>query len=447
MTENILEGQKCLCKQDHKAILFFAENQVDRTSRYAIIILLVSTLIVFVNPSLQVITGPVLAACFIYLYFKGYQSFVTSVIIVANDSLGCIFMGHISFPYLLLGLVLLSFAKGKFRIRIRSSQLIGGLIMILTLIQLFSFHIISAKGVLYTVTFIIASGYNLKKSEENVELFFKGVAITVCLISLHTCITGGVEFYELNEYSTEFLRKGILGVGIGDSNYSTLLLNIGIACTLFDRNFKWYMKVGITLLNLFAMTVTLSTSGIIGFLLTLMGFVIVRRSSIPSKVWKSILLLLGMVLLFDLYINLPSTMQNETINAYIDRMQDKLFLVQSGDISSFTTNRSSIADQKLDYFINGQGVIKQLFGFNSLFADGSNAVSHNTYIDLLLQIGLVGMILTLGHIVISGIRAWKDKSRNRRDLLLKLLILYYFFNLSLYQGSLFSLAYLVLIIF
>ena len=445
MAENILEGQKRLCKQDHKAILLFAEDQVDRTSRYAIAILLVSIFSVFINSSLQLITGPVLAACFIYLYCKGYQAFVTSVIIVANDSLGCIFMGHISFPYLLLGLVLFSLLKGKFKIRIRSSQLIGGLIMLLTLVQLFSFHIISVKGILYTVTFIIASGYNLKK-DEDVELFFKGVAMTVFLISLHTCITGGVEFYELNEYSTEFLRKGILGVGIGDSNYSTLLLNIGIACTLFDKNFKWYMKLGITLLELFAMTVTLSASGLIGFLLTLIGFVVVKRGSIPSKIWKSILLLLGMVLLFNLYINLPSTMQNETINAYIDRMQDKLFLVQSGDMSSFTTNRNSIADQKMDYFINGQGVIKQLFGFNSLFVDGSNAVPHNTYIDLLLQIGLVGMILTLGHIVTSSIRAWKDKNRNRRDLLLKLLMLYYFLNLSLYHGSLFSLAYLVLII-
>lgn len=445
MPENVLGGRKCLRKQDHKAILFFAEDQVDQTSRYVIAILLVSIFCVFINSSLQVITGPVLAACFIYLYCKGYQAFVTSVIIVANDSLGCIFMGNISFPYLLLGLILFSLLKEQFKIKIRRSQLIGGFIMLLTLVQLFSFHIISVKGILYTVTFIIASGYNLKK-DEDVELFFKGVAITVFLISLHTCITGGVEFYELNEYSIEFLRKGILGVGIGDSNYSTLLLNIGIACALFDRNFKWYMKLGITFFELFAMTVTLSASGLIGLLLSLMGFVVVKRGSIPSKVWKSILLLLGMVLLFNLYINLPSTMQNETINAYIDRMQDKLFLVQSGDISSFTTNRSSIADQKMDYFMNGQGALKQLFGFNSLFADGSNAVPHNTYIDLLLQIGLVGMILTLGHIVTSSIRAWKDKNRNRRDLLLKLLMLYYFLNLSLYHGSLFSLAYLVIII-
>lgn len=445
MPENVLGGRKCLRKQDHKAILFFAEDQVDQTSRYVIAILLVSIFCVFINSSLQVITGPVLAACFIYLYCKGYQAFVTSVIIVANDSLGCIFMGNISFPYLLLGLILFSLLKEQFKIKIRRSQLIGAFIMLLTLVQLFSFHIISVKGILYTVTFIIASGYNLKK-DEDVELFFKGVAITVFLISLHTCITGGVEFYELNEYSIEFLRKGILGVGIGDSNYSTLLLNIGIACALFDRNFKWYMKLGITFFELFAMTVTLSASGLIGLLLTLMGFVVVKRGSIPSKVWKSILLLLGMVLLFNLYINLPSTMQNETINAYIDRMQDKLFLLQSGDISSFTTNRSSIADQKMDYFMNGQGVLKQLFGFNSLFADGSNALPHNTYIDLLLQIGLVGMILTLGHIVTSSIRAWKDKNRNRRDLLLKLLMLYYFLNLSLYHGSLFSLAYLVLII-
>ena len=445
MPENVLGGRKCLRKQDHKAILFFAEDQVDQTSRYVIAILLVSIFCVFINSSLQVITGPVLVACFIYLYCKGYQAFVTSVIMVANDSLGCIFMGNISFPYLLLGLILFSLLKEQFKIKIGRSQLIGGFIMLLTLVQLFSFHIISVKGILYTVTFIIASGYNLKK-DEDVELFFKGVAITVFLISLHTCITGGVEFYELNEYSIEFLRKGILGVGIGDSNYSTLLLNIGIACALFDRNFKWYMKLGITFFELFAMTVTLSASGLIGLLLTLMGFVVVKRGSIPSKVWKSILLLLGMVLLFNLYINLPSTMQNETINAYIDRMQDKLFLVRSGDISSFTTNRSSIADQKMDYFMNGQGALKQLFGFNSLFADGSNAVPHNTYIDLLLQIGLVGMILTLGHIVTSSIRAWKDKNRNRRDLLLKLLMLYYFLNLSLYHGSLFSLAYLVLII-
>ena len=445
MAENILESQKHLCKQEHKAILFFAKDQVNQTSRYAIVILLVSVFCVFMNPSLQLITGPVLAACFIYLHFNGYQSFVTSVIIVANDSLGCIFMGHLSFPYLLLGLVLLSLLKEQFKIKIRKSQLIGGLIMLLTLVQLYSFQIISIKGILYTMTFIIASGYNLKK-DEDVELFFKGVAITVFLISLHACITGGVEFYKLNEYSTAFLRKGILGVGIGDSNYSTLLLNIGIACTLFDRNFKWYIKLGIIILDFFAMTVTLSASGLIGFLLIITGFVIVKRDSIPSKVWKIMLLLLGLMLLFNLYTNLPSTMQNETINAYIDRMQDKLFLVKSGDISSFTTNRSSIADQKIDYFINGQEVIKQLFGFNSLFADGSNTVPHNTYIDLLLQIGLVGMILTLGHIVTSGIRAWKDKSRNRRDLLLKLLMLYYFFNLSLYHGSLFSLAYLVLII-
>ena len=90
MPENVLGGRKCLRKQDHKAILFFAEDQVDQTSRYVIAILLVSIFCVFINSALQVITGPVLAACFIYLYCKGYQAFVTSVIIVANDSLGCI---------------------------------------------------------------------------------------------------------------------------------------------------------------------------------------------------------------------------------------------------------------------------------------------------------------------------------------------------------------------
>lgn len=445
MQENILDGHKCLYKRDHKAVLFFAEDQVDRTSRYVITILLASILGVFVYPSLQVITGPVLTACFVYLYFRGDQAFVTSIIIVANDSLGCIFMGNIAFPYLLFGLVSYSILKTHLKIKIRKSQLIAGFIMMLTLVQLYSFHMINAKSILYTVTFIVAAGYNMKK-DEDVEMFFKGVAITVLLISLHTCITGGVEFYELNEYSTAFLRKGVLGVGIGDSNYSTLLLNFGAACALFDRNFKWYTKLGITVLALAAMMVTLSTSGLIGFLLLLIGFVLVKRDSIPSKAWKIILLLLGLALLFNIYINLPETMQNETINAYIERMLEKIGFLQSGDMSAFTTNRSSIADQKLDYFVNGQGVMKQLFGFNSLFADGSNAIPHNTYIDLLLQIGLVGTAMALGYIALAAIRAWKDVKRNRRDLLLKLIMMYYFLNLSIYQGSIFALAYLVLII-
>lgn len=429
----------------NKAILFFAKEQINQSSRLVFAVLTISMMCVFINNSLQTITGPIMAICFTYLYLAGYNALVASIIIVANDALGCILMGNISFPYLLLAFTVLTLLSKGLTIQIRRSQMLAGIILIIMLVTLYYYNIIEIKNIIYTLTFIFAAVQSVSNFEDR-ALFFKGIAITVFLISLHTCITGGVEFYELNEYSTAFLRKGIIGVGIGDSNFSSLLLNVGIVTTLFDKDFKWYLKISMTVFAVSAMSVTLSTSGLIGFLLVMLGYIYIKRESVPKKLWNTLVVILLMLLIANIYVSLPNTMKNETIDAYVSRIQEKLNFINVGDVSDFTTGRSDLSNEALRYIFNEQGSFGLLFGLNSLFVGTGSMVPHNTYIDLLLQIGLIGTSVALEYILYGIISAWKDTHRNRMEILLKIVFLYYFMNLSIYQGSMFAIAYVVLIV-
>lgn len=429
-------------ERKEKTTVFFNKAQLTGGVIYVFWIMTAAIMAVFIEGSLQIITGPILAVCFAYLYFNGYRSVVTAIIVVANDALGCIFLGNVSFPYLLCAFLLVSVLQEK-KMKIRLSQGIAGVILIITLFTLYLHDIANMKQIFYTLTFVIASSQCISDDKE--ELFFKSIAITVFLISLHTCITGGVEFYELNEYSTAFLRKGLLGVGIGDSNMSSLLLNIGIACTLFDKDFRWYVKTIMVIAAMSALAVTLSTSGILGLALVIVCYLLGKKGSMPRKIWNILIVVLAALIIITVYMSLPEASHNPTIDAYIDRMVQKIDILKLGDFAEFTTNRSTIADVKLDYFWNEQGLSGLLLGGNSLYVGDGYSVPHNTYIDLLLQIGLIGTATALIYIIHSFHISWENRHEKPLYVVLKMVFLYYYLNLSLYQGSLFSLSYLCLI--
>ena len=89
-----------------------------------LIALLVCVFLAFLFDSLWVFLGPVMAVLCVYLYFTGFPELITALIIVANDAMGTVFMGSISFPYLLLAMALLRFVLYKRKIKI-SEMIIG----------------------------------------------------------------------------------------------------------------------------------------------------------------------------------------------------------------------------------------------------------------------------------------------------------------------------------
>ena len=75
-----------------------------KVNDFLLALLCLAVFAVFMNPSLQIITGPIIAVLLTYLYFMGNPEIVTAVVLVANDALGTVIFGSLSFQYLLLGM-------------------------------------------------------------------------------------------------------------------------------------------------------------------------------------------------------------------------------------------------------------------------------------------------------------------------------------------------------
>ena len=273
---------------------------------------------VFIESSLSLYLGPVIALGMVYLFFNGYMELITAIIVVANDALGTILFGSISFHYLLLLMVVLNIFLEK---RFSKTDLIICLVATAFALQLYAVGFLDMRTVIYSMSFVLAL-VNVEREEKSMTMFFRGVILAVGLIALHACVTGGVEFYELNEYSNEVIRRGILGVGIGDSNYSSFLLCIGLICLWCERKLHWLFKLVLTGMILYSLMITLSISGLLALAIILLVSVLFSKRKGKAFLIVLIVVLIA-VLFFSEYVGLPEELRNETLDGYINRVMMK----------------------------------------------------------------------------------------------------------------------------
>ena len=411
------------------------------------ILLFVAAGAFFLEPTLQMVCGPILAFLFVYLYFvKKDTLFVTLFIILANDALGTVVLGKISFQYLLIPLVLLELLERK-KISVRSFfLLLLGIVMIL---QPALTGVATLKSALITLFYVFALLLQQGKYEQRffIERFMFSFSLIVGLIALHAIITGGVVFDEaiLGAEDISGLRRGILGVGSGDPNFSGLLLCAGIACALNSKTLPRIAAAIAFLLCLGAIVVTMSTTTLIALLIVL--FMTALINAPPSKaVIRILLLVLAFILLFNLYTALPAEWHTEQIDAYIVRMEEKWDALLVGDLDSVTTNRSTITEQYWDYLTNEQSLVKQIFGGNSI--NLFEHVPHNTYMDFLLQFGFLGTAFLLIFIFKRLLQAFfLPKDRTRKVIVtLKILYAVFIFSISVFTESTFALTFVFLFV-
>lgn len=402
---------------------------------------------VFLNSSFQIVTGPILTVIFLYLYFcKKKSVLVTTFIIVANDALGTIFFGKISFQYLLL--LFLAFelvTKSKIRVR----YFILAIIAVIMAVQPYFTSVTAFKSVIYSVVYIwtLITQYQKYEKDEFIEnLMFAG-SIIVGLIALHAIISGGVVYIEAQhtEYYQEYQRRGILGAGIGDPNFSSLLLCTGIVCTVNNHCMRWYEKSAIYAITTVAMSVTLSASGILAFVLVNLLSVVVNRK-LSKGLRRLVLLLLIGVGIFQIYLSLPEACHIADIDAYIEKMEIKYNAFVNGDFYSATTGRLDLADKYLHYINQEQTLGRQLFGGNSVVELG--IATHNTYLSWILQFGYLGFIMLLLYACKRLLKIYlSEKNDIRRfSLIIKALYLFFIATLSVFDGSTFALMFFFLFV-
>ncbi len=418
------------------------------------VIQIVTMLAVFLTPNYTIVCGPIMVFALTFLFFAGYHEFVFGVIITANDALGTMFMGKMSFQYLLLAFAVIKILQ---RSTISKKRLVFFLVMLYFLVQLLWVGTLTLKMFINAISYVLAvSSIMIDIDDETLARFFQAVSITVVVISIHAMITGGVEFREtINSsaiYDDEFLRRGILGVGTGNPNHSALLLNIGIIALWFFTSWSLMLKLLCMIPILWSFILTSSISALLALSLVLMFTLIIKKNQ-GSKKGKRFLviciILLALILMFMVYSKLPDDMRFKELDGFIERIEEKIGFVEDKEWNSATTNRTNLAIKYLRYIFLQQGIFGLLFGGNSLFVTSvSGAISHNNYIGLLLQVGLVGTIVFLVASARRFANVWKNPNMPYRKgrLLLKVLCLFAAFGISLYGGSLWVFWMMILLL-
>lgn len=392
---------------------------------------------------LNAFLSAIVAALILYLYFaKGKKEFVAVLLLLANDSLGGIF-GIVAVKYLSVLFILFEIIRNKNAIQIKFIPLLA--FSVCLIIQPFITGLDNLNGFLSTLLpflHLLILYSEKKDSSSFLQEFAEGVSIAVFLIAFNACITGGYSMYDEIEI-TGYTRKGILGVG--DANFSCLILCMGVTCTINSLKFSKPIKLLLISIMVGAIAITLSTSGLISLAIVLVASILINYS-LSRKISNFITLLIILAFVILLYRVLPAEMRFTTIDLYILRIEEKIgsFLIK--DFSSLTTGRTDILGLYIS-FIENENIFRFVFGGNNLLQ--FEQMPHNTYIDFIVQYGILGfsIFMTLAAIGLLKLIRSKNKSPNKKMLItLKIVFLFFIASISVYHGVAFSLMLFVLII-
>lgn len=407
---------------------------------------ILSELVFLKISGLNLVLCLLLSICLAYLYvIKQERVLVLCFLIFANDALGQLFY-LISVKYLVVLFIIYEIIILR-NVQIKKKRILKGLIGLYVIMQPFLSGLDDINALMNTLLpmILLLILYNRYYDKEKfVEEFTFGTSIVVSLLALHACITGG---YSVNDYFelTGYVRKGILGVGVGDANFSCLILCTGITCTLNCRSFSKVIKILLSLIICGAISYTLSTTGLLCLCVVFLLSVLINKS-LSARTKYIFLVLLVIFLVSIIYSMLPLSMHISNIDAYIERLQEKYMAFQFGNYNDLTTGRSELRDYYWS-FIKNQDIVRMMLGGNNLLQ--YSYFPHNTYIDFIIQFGFIGSTLLIISAVISFFKAYRYKKHNEyRRCVITLKILYAVFlaSISVYHGTTFALMLFILFI-
>lgn len=209
----------------------------------------------------------------------------------------------------------------------------------------------------------------------------------ICMSSTLALFRGSLPL--LNNYVKDIMQK--LGEGYyvdrfaglqGNPNYYTMDISIAISCivALFCiRRAGFIHVIGLALLTVFGF-LSLSKSFLVIWVVLLAALVIFSFTSGAKSFIKTLLLvlvLMGAVYYFAF----------DTVNIYVQRF----FGSSITTLSDFTTSRTSIWSMYFEAMRDNLGI---LFFGNGIHGTLVNATgSHNTYIELVYSVGIIGTFL------------------------------------------------------
>lgn len=234
---------------------------------------------------------------------------------------------------------------------------------------------------------------------------------------------------------------------INDPNYSSMFFNLGIFSIIFcgvqiGKTMKTIIISGLYIFLL----MTVSIQGITGNLLFLMvAFLVINKKKMKLKHYA--FLLIGIIMLISLFISNV---------AIIQPYQHRIDNIISGDrdLNEVTSGRTALRSNYTSIF-NEKPFSGKLLGGTLVISDRSTrrehinltgGVSHDAYIDMLFEIGILGaiwVVLSFLYGIIVYFRLYKKTKTNAYlgIVFLKIIMLYTSFGISVFPFRYFLYVY------
>lgn len=354
-------------------------------------------------------------------------------------------IGSIMRVYIVLLVLKILFNRNQF-IEIKSSYLFFSIPLILLethkIIQgHFDFSIITNTIVLMIIHTKTSKNPKMLKK----ELFYLGCA--AFFSGLYGLLHQSY-IYTGIQVKGDYLNFARMSGSIADPNYSALIFNIGIFALFNVPFYKWIKSFLIIALYIF-LFMTVSVQGIIGNIIFLISFLIIfqyKKDKRNSKL-APFLLLLVMIFLM-LFSN----------NPILDPYKARIYYItqNTGDYSSITSNRSDLSKIYIELF-NNKPISEKIFGGDLITSDNDTRlryialigqVTHNSYIDMLFEVGIFGTVIIIIMFIWGIIFNYKLYKKTRDEIyssivILKVLILYFCLGISIFPFRYFLYLYLL----
>lgn len=272
----------------------------------------------------------------------------------------------------------------------------------------------------------------------SIAVFFTGLYGIIKVNYFNTAIFTGAVSYHF----------GRLSGTVNDPNYSSIFFNLGIF-SLFFCNIKLNKKIkAILIVSLYIFLImTVSIQGIIGNFLFLLAYLFL----VNKKKLK-----LSNIFTFFIVIIIIITIYNSNLSI-IQPLKYRLDNITHGnkDIAEMTSGRSVLRDKYLSVF-NKKSFFEKLTGRILLISHNSTreefiklngGVSHNAYVDMLFEIGIIGTIWILISFLYSSfvyLKLYKITEENAYlgVVFLKFILLYAALGISIFPYRYFLYVYL-----
>lgn len=262
---------------------------------------------------------------------------------------------------------------------------------------------------IFCVLFLIN---NYLKNSENVKRFFEVYVFT----ALCAYVSGTVLNSALEENATiegEIVQIARNYATFEDPNYAGFFYTIAIFAILSLKLFNPKVRAIIVVALTAVVVTTLSITGLLVNILLWSIYIIAFRK---LNVSTMVCILLVVALLVGLYLYGVQNPEAPVIGNFSVRVWEKLQALEQKDMSVVTTKRSELSRLHLELFW-AQPVYKMFIGMNPsstlrIDTDTFIAAAHNEYVDLLLNVGLIGTFIYLKHHVTRVVQCYKGVRKN-----------------------------------